>query len=208
MNSNDMAGKVWLGKVRRIRARLGGARRGQAGMTGLVMARRVAARRGVAGGARHGGTRLGWAWRCAARRGLSRLGRSAVLVLALALGGLLLAAPSASAGQTKPHCATHCRPAKTPPPGGWPCRLDKSCGERHHYKPCKPPIVAHPVPPILYNPKPRHDPKPPVRQRVPVAAPVPELPRTGSDVAPLLLSAFGLLGGGIGVKRLGRARVR
>lgn len=137
---------------------------------------------------------------------------------------LMLGAPAAAQASTGHHkhwkatvntvragvdssCQSKCRPPKTPPPGGWPCKADHSCATKHHYKPCPPPIVSHPVPPVVHNPPVRHDPKPPARQRVPVAAPVPEgLPRTGSNVTPLLLSSFGLIGGGALLRR--KARVR
>jgi hypothetical protein len=143
------------------------------------------------------------------------LGTPTVAALFLLAGGT-----PASAGEQHHQCATQCRPPKTPPPGGWPCRLDHSCASRHHYPPCpptppvhhpkppgtghhghnghrppvKPPFVAHPVPPIVH-----------LHHATPVAKATPtQLPRTGGTSLPLAFAGGGFVLAGAGLRKLAK----
>lgn len=149
------------------------------------------------------------------------LGTPAVAALFLLAGG----SPAANAGeQHHPrsaalgqqsaaerakhhHCTTakRCRPKPLPKPAnGWPCAKTHSCGQKHHYPICKPPVTPPPV--IHPKPKPHHPTSHVVGHRTPpVASRTPDqLPRTGSNVLELVLTAGGLIGGGVGFKRLSK----
>lgn len=125
----------------------------------------------------------------------------AALVAGLVLGASPAHAADQHQARHKHSCATQCRPPKTPPPGGWPCRLDKSCASKHHYKPCPkpkptpPPVTVTPRPPKLTH----HTPKPRTPQHIP-AAPVAhtaQLPRTGGLYGPGLAGLVLIPGGGL-----------
>lgn len=87
--------------------------------------------------------------------------------------------------------APKCRPAPLPKPqGGWPCAKTHSCAQHHHYPICKPPIVVHHRPPIVTP----HQPASHVAgHKTPVVV-ADALPRTGVEIAPMLLASTGLIG--------------
>lgn len=127
--------------------------------------------------------------------------RRTLTILGAGFAALVLTAGPASAGERHHHrhhagctIAVKCRPEPLPkPPGGWPCAKNHSCASKHHHPVCppkpphkppthhRPPVVAHPRPPVLTHVVKTH-----------VASDVPRLPRTGGS-DDLVLAGGGLL---------------